>query len=191
MADRASLRAQLRRLLADVSPGGYLWTDDLLNDFLARAMAALTVDLPAEKRVTVSLVPGQAEYPLPSDFLAGLAVVSNGEMMPPAPRGEYGWWWRDGKLIIQPPPRYARDVELQYVAERLLPNDDGSQVALSAAEELLVVTRAAAEAYLWWEDQSARRGATVPARSARLLEEYGRLLRGRRAALGRRLGGWM
>jgi hypothetical protein len=191
VATRASLRTQLRRMLADTASSGYTWSDDLLNDFLARAMATLAVDLPLERRMTVSLVSGQAEYPLPADFLAGLAVVADGEMMPPAPRGEYGWWWRDDKLLIQPPPRYAREVELQYIAERLLPSDDAAQVDLSGAEELLVVTRAAAEAYLWWEDQAARRGVTVPSRSSQLLEEYRRLLQGRRQAASRRVGGWL
>lgn len=179
-------------MLADTDPTKYTWADDLLNDSLARAMAALAVDLPTEKRVTVSLLPGQKEYALPADFLAGLAVVSDGEMMPPAPTGEYGWWWKDDKLIIQPAPRYARDVELQYIAERLLPADDAAEVTLSAPEELLVITRAAAEAYLWWEDQAARRGVSVPARSRELLDEYKRLVQGRRsAAASRRLGQWL
>ncbi len=192
MATRASLRAALRRALGDTVSGSYVWSDELLNDFLARAMADLSVDLPIERRVTVSLLPGQTEYPLPSDFLAALAVVADGEPLPPAPGGESGWWWAQGKLLIQPAPRFSRDVELHYLAERQLPSDDVSEATLEATEEPVLLVRAKTEAYRWWEEQAARRGVSVPERAAAAMAEYQQMLRSRRGVVAaRRLGGWL
>src|SRR5437762_12904439 len=63
---RASLRSTVRQELNDAG-GTSLWTDSLLNEWIAEAIRLYGRALPKEATATITTVADQAAYDLPAD----------------------------------------------------------------------------------------------------------------------------
>jgi len=82
VACRAYIRQLVRKSLGDRSDkvkGSVLWPDDEIDSYIARAIVELNQLFPVEKSTTITLIQGQRNYPVPSDFAYARSVefVSN------------------------------------------------------------------------------------------------------------------
>lgn len=177
----SDLRTRLRAELGDETPGAYLWSDALLDDFIADAVQRFGEDVPLEREVVLSVQP-DGSYVLPDDLLRVRSVFSEDE---PLSGDEYAVW--AGKLL--PVEARVSDLTVQYEAARPRPSTDGD-VTLGAGEDAALVWLSAGFAMEWLAKQREKAGAFPSANATSAVAEayrsrYERLLTARRRNLQR------
>lgn len=201
MTTRADLRDAVRQRLAD-APGGPLWDDAALNDFLAEAMREYGIRFPREQAITFSVPAGATSVTI-SPRIEGHQVVRVADPAgQPIPRYQdirdtsweaaQAWSWWDSTLRLAVPAA-GGSWRIDYLAIRELPSDDLTAVDIQAGDEALIVTLAAAIAMRQRAASDAKRGLGGEREAAatladRLQRDAERLIAARRR---RARGGWI
>ncbi|HXF82612.1 MAG TPA: hypothetical protein VNN19_07660 [bacterium] len=149
MTTRAELRAAIRTELND-GGGTPLWSDALLNEFIAQAIRRYGAQLPEEASTTIAVVAGQAAYPLPDRFLRAVRV----EQPAGTERvgdGRHPWSYRvfAGQLLLDPAPTQAgsdQEITLDYLRRYAEPAADGDTLATPSADDDVLVALVCARA---------------------------------------------
>jgi len=201
MTTRGDLRAAVRQRLAD-APGGPLWDDAELNDFLAEAMREYSIHFPREQAITVSVPAGATSVTISPRIESHQVVRVLDPSGQPVPRYQdirdtswgaaQGWSWWNSTLRLASPAA-GGDWRIDYFARRDLPSDDLTAVDIQAGDEALVVTLAAAIAMRQRAASDAKRGlgracGGTAALADRLQRNAERLIAARKR---RARGGWL
>ncbi len=152
MTTRAQLRTTIRTELND-SGGTPLWSDALLNEYLAQAIRRYGEQLPEEASSTITVVADQAAYALPARFQQVMRVEQpNGTERVGDPRHPWSYRVFAGQLVLDPAPAQAggdQDVTLDYLRWYAEPTADGDTLATPSQDDdvlvALVCARALAE----------------------------------------------
>src|SRR5581483_9386740 len=179
---RGGLRQRVRVELHDAG-ATQLWSDELLNQWLAEAISAYGHDLPKQAETTWTSVADQQEYALPSDYLAAVRVehpddyfrvyapVAGGDVLedvsgiPTRFRlseqltfDVYG-----GNLVLWPAPDVdGETIRLRYRALYAAPSADADVLATPSGDDELLVWWVAARALEWIGMDEARRQRVQP-----------------------------
>ena len=203
MVTRAELRSSLRQRLEDTGAGP-LWDDTALNDALAGAMRGYGARAPKEATATIVVAAGATRIAVAAPVIdptrivrvldgSGVVVerLADGEGLGEGDLGAaQGWRWWEATLILQRPAT-AGSWQIEYLAPRIVPTDDGSPVDLLPGDEEIVVALAQATALRRRATEDGKRGSRAGglaalAETARV--EAARLLNARRR---RARGGWL
>ncbi len=161
MTTRAALRALVRQQLNDAG-GTALWTDSLLNEWIAQAIRAYGRALPKEATTTMTTVADQAAYALPADADRVLRVESP-EGVPWSPDlgsrdscGSYRTF--AGYLNLAPaPPTSGETICVDYLARFAEPAADNDTLATPAADDDVLIRLTVARALRWITLDEAKR----------------------------------
>ena len=176
MATRAELRTALRRRLEDAG-GSPLWDDAILNDALAGAIGRYGGALPEggggdgerdgrgdERGGGDGRDRGRADRPGAGrdrrDRGADGRGGGTGAGTAPGAAGlEQAWRWWNGELRLQRPAAATGTWRIEYRGPRSAPADDVSAVDVTAGDEEIVLTLAAAIALRRRAVEDGKRGA--------------------------------
>lgn len=205
MTTRAGLR-NLARLELHDNGVPQLWTDDLLNAWIAEATRDYSAHLPKAATGIIAAVANQAEYGLPADCLrvarvehpTGFFRVPNGraagDVVDPfialqgTPRVlssqlTYDMWGSYGAftLTLEPAPSDASDaIRVRYLAAWAEPGADGTALATPPIDDHLLKWFVCEAALRWLGTDEAKRQRWEQQRGAAAVgagHEYGRGLR--------------
>jgi hypothetical protein len=180
MTTRAQLLTSTRAELNDAGVTK-LWSDALLQQWLAEAIRSYSARLPKEATTTLSSVAGQAAYALPSDFarvvrvehptrtyrvcapLVGgdaaaevLALVDLEASVQAA--GPYTYDLYGGSLVLDPAPAASGEsIVLRYLATYAEPSADGDTLATPVRDDDLLIWWVCARALDWISTDEAKR----------------------------------
>ena len=193
MTTRADLRASLRVRLEDPTPAP-LWIDAVLHDFLREALNRYSARFPREQTETVVAAGGELLLPVAGPTRERDIVrvhLPDGTLLPPANSGDSapGWTFWNGALVLNAPAP-AGSWAIDYLALRVLPDDDLTPIELPAGDEEMVVLMAASGALLRRSVEVGKRGLDTSSLAlVRVAEAYERaadsLIRSRfRRAIG-------
>ncbi len=94
---------------------------DHIKNLINEALITIAADAKIQTSETYSLIPGQSEYPLPTNFKEAITLIE-GELGNPS--CEYaltdissyatGYYLYDGKLVFRPMPSEAKTVKFYY-----------------------------------------------------------------------------
>ncbi|MCL5256556.1 MAG: hypothetical protein M1319_02025 [Chloroflexi bacterium] len=171
MSTRADLRARIRQELGDETAGAYVWSEALLNAYIASAIRRCGLDLPKESMMEISLVAGQRYYTLPDDcrqvaaveypegvFLRRDPVAGGDRLFAGGGEDEDAWEQYGGALWLRrTPPVNGEVVKLRYLGSYLCPGDDVTTLDLPAQDEDLVVWLVCEAALSWLNKQKDKR----------------------------------
>jgi hypothetical protein len=158
---RAALRALIRQELNDAS-GTQLWTDSLINEWIAEAIRLYGRSLPKEASATMTTVADQAAYALPADTDRVLRVEYP-EGVPWRPdlgsRGVCGSYRAfAGNLELSLAPSTSGDtIHLAYLARYAEPSADGDTLATPAADDDILTRLVVGRALRWITLDEAKR----------------------------------
>ena len=208
MTTRAELRQRVREELNDAA-SVQLWSDALLDRYMAEGLRELGRRLGLEKTTSLTSVAGQAAYGLPADTIAPIRVEHPSSVMrvPGGPRsgdgvptdGRVAWGGGGtalpgyevfgGQLVLTPAPAASgEEIRVRYRGAYAEPATDASVLDVPQRDEALVVLYACGRALRWIGTDEAkrqhfeRRRGAAPGELRREYErELGRMLRDRRS----------
>ena len=147
----AQARGRLRLWLEDPAAGG-LWADDELDEALGQALAAYSLDAPAEAATTLTAADGDVALSLPADTApsgAVVRVVSPSGMVIPRRGVPQRWtadeelaWERWGEQLVFSRPLAAGEYVVWHYGARLLPAGDADPLPLPATDVPLLLAGA-------------------------------------------------
>ena len=182
MTTRAGLRTSARAELNDTG-GVQLWTDALLNGWIAEALREYGRDFPKEASLTLVSVATQADYALAADCLRVTRVehptgffrlpdpLSAGDLVDPfalsqgSPRVAftqlaYEVYGPHGArtLTLRPAPTVAAEsIRVRYLAVWAEPAADGDTLATPALDDALLIWLVVARALRWISTDESKR----------------------------------
>ena len=161
MTTRAALRSLIRQELNDAG-GTSLWTDSLLNEWIAEAIRLYGRALPKETTATITTVADQADYDLPADVDRVLRVELP-EGVPASldlgSRGSGGSYRTfAGSLELTPAPSTnGETIRVDYLARYAEPAADGDTLATPSADDDVLLRLTVARALRWITLDEAKR----------------------------------
>ena len=171
---RGVWRARVRAELGDEQPAANLWSDGLLDGWLAEALGEYGRAVPREAAAELASVAGEARYALPGDVLAVVRVEHPAGVERVRARGgagaagTYDVW--GGQLVLAPAPEQTGEpIRLRYWARRAAPLADGDPLPVAVGEEELLVLYVCARALVWISTQEGKRQAFERTRGAEAL----------------------
>lgn len=176
MTTRAELRDRLRRELDD-SGVAQLWSDALLNDWIADAIGHYERHQPREASTTLQTVAGQADYALPGDTLHVLDVEHPAGIprtpwhADAAPHEQTYRVWGATLTLDPAPGASGEEIALRYLATYPRPTQDPDVLQTPAADDHLLVLYAAWRALVWVGASEAKRQRFERQRGATAADE--------------------
>jgi hypothetical protein len=158
---RAALRSLIRQELNDAG-GTPLWTDSLLNEWIAEAVRQYGRALPKEAATTLTTVADQAAYALPADTDRVLRVTLP-EDVPWSPdlgsrRAYRSYRVFAGELALEPAPSTSGEsIGVAYLARYAEPAADGDTLATPSADDDILLRLVVARALRWITLDEAKR----------------------------------
>jgi hypothetical protein len=158
---RAALRSLIRQELNDAG-GTQLWTDSLINEWIAEAIRLYGRSLPKQASANLTTVADQAAYALPADTDRVLRVEYP-EGVPASPdlgsRGICGSYRAfAGNLELNPAPSVSGEtIHLAYLARYAEPSVDGDTLATPAADDDILLRLVVGRALRWITLDEAKR----------------------------------
>jgi len=158
---RSTLRSLIRQELNDAG-GTQLWTDSLLNEWIAEAIRLYGRALPKEATTTTTTVADQAAYALPADadrvlrveYPAG--VPWDASLGSRGPCGSYRVF--AGSLELEPAPSTSGEtIRVDYLARYAEPAADGDTLETPATDDDILVRLAVGRALRWVTLDEAKR----------------------------------
>lgn len=150
MTTRASLRLALRRRLEDTGVSA-IWDEATLNDAFASAIRDYSARFPAHRTATVTVPAGARAIPLAAASQSGGRIVRvfgpDGGTVPrnwsdeDAAPGDQCWRWWEGAIRLEAPAAGGAWA-VEYLATRVMPDDDVAPAEVRDGDEPIVVAMA-------------------------------------------------
>lgn len=163
MTTRTQLRTTIRAELNEASAA--IWTDSLLNEFIARAIREYSRVRPLHTSTTITAVADQTAYALPARFLQVVRLEQPAENLrwhDPGQESANGYRVTSTQLVLEPAPTSAgsdQDLVLEYLAYYTEPSADGDTISTPASEDDVLVSFACHYAMRYLDSDEAKRQA--------------------------------